>query len=249
MKISGTNDLKENSSPRSKRESPRRKAVRKGKTILIAIVAAVCVARADVITAVGPNPFTFAPFYTDTGRLADGSPYFFHDDQWAAFVFLRLPSCVPPDFNLLDSVDFTLAFPGGPPRVFLCGLTISGHAIWKNGPPPVDDQPAQANLKGLGAVPIWFVKLSEVQAILTGNTLTVSQLLASPSLRKGLADVYDEVDLPGEFRPQGLGNGSIKVVASGSLTDGTPFQLEWLDMGVKNGNGQDFIRHARIAFK
>jgi hypothetical protein len=39
------------------------------------------------------------------------------------------------------------------------------------------------------------------------------------------------------------------VVASGSLTDGTPFQLEWLDMGVKNGNGQDFIRHARIAFK
>jgi hypothetical protein len=60
------------------------------------------------------------------GRLDDGSPYFFHDDQWAAFVFLRLPSCVPADFNLLDQADFTPAFPGGPPRVFGCALTVDG---------------------------------------------------------------------------------------------------------------------------
>jgi hypothetical protein len=66
------------------------------------------------------------PFYTGVGRLEDGSPYFFHDDRWAAFVFLRLPSCVPADFNLLDQADFTPAFPGGPPRVFGCALTVDG---------------------------------------------------------------------------------------------------------------------------
>jgi hypothetical protein len=95
----------------------------------------------------------------------------------------------------------------------------------------------------------WFVKLSEVQAILAGNSLTASQLLASPSLRKGLANQYNEVNLPGKYRPQGAGNGSTKVVASGFLEDGTAFQFEWLDMGVKNGGGQDFIRHVRIVFE
>jgi hypothetical protein len=51
------------------------------------------------------------------------------------------------------------------------------------------------------------------------------------------------------FRPQGPGNGSIHVTASGALEDGTSFQLEWLEMGVKNGGGQTFVRHTRIAFK
>ena len=50
------------------------------------------------------------------------------------------------------------------------------------------------------------------------------------------------------FRPQGEGNGSIEVVANGTLDDGTSFQLEWRDMGKKGGDGQDFVRHVRIAF-
>ena len=211
------------------------------KVLCLGILGALCVAQADTFSQV-INP----PFYTDVGRLDDGSPYFFHDDQWAAFVFLRLPSCVPADFNLLDQADFTPAFPGGPPRVFGCALTVDGHAIFKS---PDDFVPIQANLKGLGAVPVWFVKLSEVQAILAGGKLTTAQLLASPSLRKGLANLYDEVDLPGTYRPQGQGNGSIQVVASGSLEDGTSFQLDWREMGVKNGDGQSFVRHVRIAFK
>ena len=208
--------------------------------LCLGILGGLCLAQADTLTTT-----LTPPYYTDTGRLMDGSPYYFHDDQWAAFVFIRLPSCVPPDFNLLDAEDFVPAFPGGPPRVFLCPLTVDGHAILKS---PDDFIPVQANLKGLGAVPVWFVKLSEVQAIVAGNKLTTVQLLASPSLRKGLATQYDEVLLPGEFRPQGLGNGSIHVVANGSLEDGTRFQLEWLDMGMKNGDGQSFVRHARIAF-
>jgi len=148
-------------------------------------------------------------------------PYYFHDDQWAAIVFLRLPSCIPADFNLLDGADLEPAFPNGPPRVFGCALTVDGHAIFKN---PGDSVPVQANLKGLGAVPVWFVKLSDIQAILARNKLTITQMLAIPSLRKGFANLYDEIDQPGVFRPQGEGNGSIHVTASGSLEDGTPFQ-------------------------
>jgi hypothetical protein len=208
--------------------------------LCLGILGGLCMAQADTF-----SRDIVLPFYTDVQRLADGTPYYFHDDEWAAFVFLRLPGCVPPDFNLLDSFDPVPAFPGGPPRVFVCPLTVEGHAIFKN---PDDFIPVQANLNGLGAVPVWFVKLSEVQALLAGNQITVAQLLASPSLRKGVATNYDEVDLPGVFRPQGQGNGSIHVVANGSLEGGGSFQLEWQEMGMKNGDGQSFVRHARIAF-
>jgi len=206
----------------------------------LGILGGLCTAQADTFsTAITP------PSYTDVGRLADGSPYYFHDDQWAAFVFIRLPSCVPPDFNLLDGGDFVPAFPGGPPRVFLCPLTVDGHAILQN---PGDFIPVQAVLKGLGAVPVWFVKLSDLQPILAGNKISTTQLLACPSLRKGVATQYSEVDLFGMFRPQGAGNGSIEVVANGSLDNGSSFELEWRDMGKKDGDGQDFVRHVRIAF-
>jgi hypothetical protein len=204
-------------------------------TLCLAVLLPAAAVHADVIVPVPPGG---PPYYTDTGRLTDGSPYFFHDDQWAAFVFLRDPGCVPPNFNLLNQIDV--------PAAFGCALTVEGHAILKQAG---DQVPIQIELHGLGAVPVWFAKLSEVQAILAGNTLTVSQLLASPSLQKGLAHVYEEVDQPGVNRPQGAGNGSIEITAKGSLSDGTTFQLEWRDMGKKDGNGQDFVRHVRIDFK
>ena len=175
----------------------------------------------------------------DVGMLQDGTPYFFHDDQWAAFVFLRDPSCVPPNFNLLDSFDAA---------AFGCQLTVDGKVLWKNGP-QVDPVPVEVNAHGMGAVPVWFVKLNDVQAILASKKLTVSQLLASPSLRQGFANVYNQSQLFGLWHPQGSGNGSLEVVANGFLRDGTSFQLEWRDMGKKDGNGQDFVRHVRIAFK
>jgi hypothetical protein len=209
--------------------------------LCLGILTGLCIAQADTLTTV-----ITPPSYSEVGRLADGSPYYFHDDQWAAFVFIRLPSCVPPGFNLLDGDDFAPAFPGGPPRVFSCPLTVEGHAILQN---PSDFIPVQAVLKGLGAVPVWFVKVSDVQAIIAAtNTLTTAQLLASPSLRKGLATQYSSVQLFGLFRPQGEGNGSVEVTANGTLDDGTRFQLEWGDSGKKGGNGQDFVRHARIDF-
>jgi hypothetical protein len=192
-------------------------SVRFEKMLCLGILISVGASRADVIINVPPAG---PPFYTDVGRLLDGSPYFFHDDVWAAFVFLRDPDCVPLNFNLLDAVNV--------PAVFGCELTVAGHAISKNAG---DEIPAQVNLHGLGVVPVWFVRLSEVRAMLADDKITVGRLLASPSLRKGLANVYDETDLPGFSRPQGFGNGSIEVGASGFLPEGTSFQLEWRDMG------------------
>jgi hypothetical protein len=241
MRIHITDNPGGNSSLRPKSESPKRGKVCAVGALCGAILAGAVAAQADVVTPYFPG----GPAYTDVQRLADGhgTPYFFHDDQWAAFVFLRDTSCVPPNFNLLDSFDLA---------AFSCRLTVDGDALWKNGPEidlAAGHPPVKLNAHGLGAVPVWFVKLSEVQAILAGNTLTVSQLLASPSLRKGHANVYEQNQLFGFWHPQGEGNGSIEVVANGFLDDGTAFQLEWRDMGKKDGNGQDFVRHVRIAFK
>src|SRR5215813_2724641 len=163
--------------------------MRFNQALCLGVLASSAAVRANVIIK-GFVPPAGPPYYTDTGRLEDGSSYFFHDDQWAAFVFLRDPGCVPSTFNLLSQIDV--------PAAFGCPLTVDGHAILKQAG---DQAPVQVNLHGLGAVPVWFVKLSEVQAILAGNTLTLNQLLSSPSLRKGLAQLYEEVDLPGVNRP------------------------------------------------
>jgi hypothetical protein len=202
---------------------------------------------ADVRTAVPPDPGP--PHYSYLAKNLAGELFFAHDDEWAAVWFLRDPACIPPDFNLMDTGDFTPAFPGGPPRPFLCPMTVRGFAVWKNGPPPIDFVPIQESWIGLGAVPMWFVKLSEFRAAIADGTLTVPEILALPSLRKGSASVYEEVTHPGSFRPQGAGNGSIEVVAKGTFADGTSFQFEFREMGVKDGGGVSYVRHIRIAFR
>ena len=202
---------------------------------------------ADVRTPVPPDPGD--PAYSYLGRNQDGSAFFANNGEWVAFWFIRDPSCIPTDFNLLDRDDFTPAFPGGPPRPFLCPNTVKGFAIWKNGPPPIDFVPVQVSWQGLGAVPVWFAKLSEVQATVADDKLTITEIQALPSLRKGVAKVFEEVSHIGLYRPQGEGNGSIEAVANGLLGDGTPFQLEFREMGVKNGGGISYVRHVRIDFK
>ena len=153
-----------------------------------AIFIPVLLLQANVRTEVPPDPGP--PIYSFVQRLLDGSPYFIHDNQWAAVLFLRDPNCVPPTFNLLDLVDSTPAFPGGPPQPFLCALTASGFAIWNNGPPPIDFVPIQDHMQGLGQVPAWFVSRADMEAAVADDNLTVPELLAIPSLVKGYATQY-----------------------------------------------------------
>jgi hypothetical protein len=173
------------------------------------------------------------PFYASLERV-----FVPHTDDWAAITFLRQPGCVPDSFNLLDLFDV--------PAAFGCPLTVQGHLIYKNAPPPVDSAPIQANLHGLGAVPIWFVSWPEMQAALADDVLTVPELLSLPSLQIGSASFFKETQHPGNERPQGLGNGKIEMTAHGTLTDGRTFQFQIREMGVE---GESVVRNVKIEFR
>ncbi|MBZ5625117.1 MAG: hypothetical protein LAQ69_41395 [Acidobacteriia bacterium] len=163
----------------------------------------------------------------------ENPPRVIQDGTWAAIVFYRLPECVPKTFNLLSFFDA--------PRAFACSLTIRGFEIWKNGPPPADAGPIHAESRGLGAVPIWFVKWNELQAAIADGTLTIDELWALSSVRVGYASFFQET-----LHPLGSAQrGAIQIVAHGLLADGTAFQLH-----VASVEGQpDLTSSVKISFR
>jgi hypothetical protein len=173
------------------------------------------------------------PFYTLVERS-----FLPHTDEWAPIVFVRDPACVPSDFDLLDQLAV--------PEAFGCPSAVEGHVTYKNGPPPIDFVPWQVLMHGTGAVPIWFVSWSSLQAAIADDRLTMPELLAMPSLRKGTATMFEMTQQPGVLRPQGAGNGKIEIVARGSLEDGTSFFLQVREMGV---NQVSVLRHIAIEFR
>jgi hypothetical protein len=159
--------------------------------------------------------------------------------------FVRQPACVPLNFNLLDFADLTPAFPGGPPRFVLCDLTVEGHAIFKNAPPPVDPAPIQVHMQGLGAVPIWFVSTAELATALQDDVLTIAELMSLPSLRIGSAAFFELTNQPGPLR-KGLGTGKIELNATGTLAGGGSFEFRMREMGI---DGESVLRHIKIAIQ
>jgi hypothetical protein len=148
---------------------------------------------------------TPVPFYA---RIEQG--VIIHDATWAAVVFYRPPICVRAGFNLLDFLDVPAAFGCGP-------MTVEGFTITKTGP-----FPAQSLLRGLGAVPVWFVDWPELEAAIADDVLTISELAALPSLRVGAATFYHETLHP----TGGAKQNKLTLVASGSLTGGGDFFLQ-----------------------
>jgi hypothetical protein len=104
-----------------------------------------------------------------------------HTDEWAAITLYRLPSCVPPTFNLMDFADV--------PAAFGCQLTVQGFEVW-TAPPPDGQGPIQVRIWGLGAVPIYFVRWPELEAAIKDRVLTIVELQALPSLLIGYATFY-----------------------------------------------------------
>jgi hypothetical protein len=156
-----------------------------------------------------------------------------HTEEWAVVIFYRTPECVPADFNLLDFFD-------PPPRPFLCALQIEGHSNWRS----VDDPfPADIHLQGTGAVPLWFVRWPELQAAVADDKLTVAELSALPSLLMGSASFFNH-SIRNSIRGQRGGNEAL--VASGTLTDGRSFQVEYTE---KFREGEHLFPHIRIDFK
>jgi hypothetical protein len=78
--------------------------------------------------------------------------------------------------------------------------------------------------RGLGAVPIVFVRWNELAPALAGG-LMLPELMALPSATAGVADMYRETDILGISGPLGAGNGMYKIQARGTLPDGRSFTL------------------------
>jgi len=132
------------------------------------------------------------------------------DGTWVGIVFFRPPSCIPEDFNLLLYFDFS-AFDCQP-------TTMDGFDIW--GDPETDPAPLYEVLKGLGAVPVWFVSLDEYQSAKADGILTIGELEGMDSLLTGLGSKVNVV-----FHT-GISNSHHAVItASGELDGGGSFVL------------------------
>ena len=169
-----------------------------------------------------------------------GSGFLPHTEDLAVVFFYRSPECVPPDFNLLDFLDFTPAFPGGPPRPFLCELQIEGKALWHRADDPA---PALQFFYGTGAVPTWFVAWSELEAAAADGVLTISELAALPSLQVGTATSFLET-IRNAVPPQRPGGDT--VVANGILSDGRAFAVH---INEKFKDGVHLLKNVRIEMK
>ena len=147
------------------------------------------------------TPDNYAPIYAD----------WYGNEDWMAFIFYRNPDDVPAGFNLLEFYDI--------PDAFGVPLTVEGAAIFKN---PNDLSPLQAEMKGLGAVPIWFISRGDYATAKGDGVLTMTELESIPSLIKGSADFYTET-LLSEGHPAILLK---NIEASGTLEDGSKFSLK-----------------------
>jgi hypothetical protein len=184
---------------------------------------------ANVTLPFGPDSGGGVPAYARIERLPNGEVLVHNDGTWAAITFYRDPECVPADFNLLDFFDA--------PRAFECTLTVEGFEIWRNGPWAGDTSPIQTVSYGLGAVPIWFVELSELQTAINDGVLTVSELGGLSSLKKGSAVFFKETLHPFQSAKQT----KTQIVAQGILDAGGSFFFQ-----AEETHNQ--LRHVRIRF-
>jgi hypothetical protein len=146
--------------------------------------------------------------------------------DWAAVPWLRAAECVPRAFNILTLLDLTILFPPAVPvpgpRPFFCQLTVQGHEIWNTFPPDPIIGPLNVVLKGLGAVPIYFVSTAELLPAIADGVLTIADLEAMSSLLVGYASAFTMTNQLGTARSR-PGMGIITITSSGALTDGRTF--------------------------
>ncbi len=171
---------------------------------------------------------TAPPLYTSGGAplfLPDGSVFAIHDGQCAAIPFYRPPECVPPDFNLLEGFDL---------GALDCPLLVEGFGEFGESFP----NPNSTELRGLGAVPVWFVRWDELQDAVDDGELTILELASLESLQIGSASFYQEQNhIFGTHQVSHLA-----LVASGTLQDGSQFDLQVVEVALQ-------LVYVRIAFR
>jgi hypothetical protein len=200
--------------------------------LVVAALAAVSAIglQANVLLQFSPAQGGGVPAYARIERLENGHVLVHNDGHWAAITFYRDPSCVPADFDLLDFFDV--------PRAFVCELTVEGFEIWRNGPWAGDAGPIQTVSFGLGEVPIWFVETAELQDKVDDDILTLGELEACATLRRGVASSFKETLHPYQIAQQT----KLQIVARGALTGGGTFFFQ-----VEETHNQQ--KHVSIQFK
>jgi hypothetical protein len=192
------------------------------RTIVILMVTILLLIPASATSANVRLPEGATPYYA---RFAWDEIY--HTDEWAVIIFYRLPDCIPAIFNLNDAFDGNLFDPSA---VFPCvpAPTTSGFAIWEQAPWEGGVAPKQAELKGLGAVPVWFVSWPALQEAMKDGLYIdeLRSLLHSEANENavglvGSASYYHET-----LRPiQAVRIGTLEINASGLLEDGRTFKI------------------------
>jgi hypothetical protein len=181
------------------------------------------VSSANVRSTIPPDPY--APIYAD----------WYGNEELVTFIFYRNPSCVPPDFNLLNFFDSPLS-------AFSCPLSVDGFVTYKN---PDDFVPIQGKLRGLGVVPIWFVSREDYNTAKNDGVFTMGEFNSLSSLIKASAHFYTET-----LHPEGPSAMPMKnIEASGTLEDNSMgyrfFRLHiiWV------GSGADpVVKQVKITF-
>ena len=158
-----------------------------------------------------------------------------NDNGWVGIVFVRDPSCVPAGFNLLDWFD-------SPPVAWACKLTVEGEAWWHDlsAPPPF-----QVHERGLGAVPVYFVRLSELQAAIADDVITIGELESLPSLLIGEASFLEHIS---HNTNQPTNHGHETLVSRGLLEDGRSFEFRYNEKFLPE-TGVHVFPNVKIEFK
>ena len=156
------------------------------------------------------------------------------DGGWVGIVFVRAPACVPAGFNLLDWFNGPVAWG--------CTLTVEGEAWWHDlsAPPPF-----QYHERGLGAVPIYFVASSELQAAIADGVLTIGELQGLPSLIIGYASFLQHVV---HNTNQPTSHGHETLVARGVLEDGRAFEFRYNEKFLPE-TGEHVFPNVKISFE
>jgi hypothetical protein len=149
------------------------------------------------------------PFYARFSTLLDQT---FNDGELAAIPFVRDPSCVPLDFDLLSA--FHLPDANGP-GAFGCPLVVSGRFLIE---PDAEPGTFPFHVSTHGRAHIWILPWPALQAEVADGRLTMGELLALQPLR-GIADRFDEV-----LRPR-IEDHHVVITSQGSLEDGRRFQF------------------------
>jgi hypothetical protein len=150
---------------------------------------------------------TPAPMYYARIAMDPTGSEIYRDGSWVAIAFYCNPEDIPSDFNLLG-------FYATDPVVI--PMTVSGFILWDPEALAAWEAPRLINVHGTGAVPVWFVSWPELQGAIEDGILTVQELAALASLKRGTATVYNEELLPLKH---------ITINALGGFEDGSRFQF------------------------